>query len=54
VHAPLPAVGWFPDEDLPPALPDDPADEPPTVLADTPVAERTRIITAVLDAVSRP
>jgi transcriptional regulator with XRE-family HTH domain len=54
VYAPLPAVGWFPDEDLPPALPDDPADEPPTVRPDTSMAERARIVTAVLDAVSRP
>ena len=53
VYAPLPAIGWFPDEDLPPALPDDPADEPPTIPADISVAERSRIITAVLDAVSR-
>jgi len=54
VHAPLPAVGWFPDEDLPPALPDDPGDEPPTVHPDTSVAERALIVTAVLDAVPRP
>jgi transcriptional regulator with XRE-family HTH domain len=28
VRCPLPKVGWFPDEDLPPRLPDDPPDEP--------------------------
>lgn len=50
VFAPLPKAGWFPDEDLPPALPDDPAHEPPTVGPDTPMAERVRIITAVLEA----
>ncbi len=54
VYAPLPAIGWFPDEDLPPVLPDDPADEPPVVGPRTTVAERARIVTAVLDAVSRP
>jgi len=29
-YAPLPTVGWFPDEDLAPALLDDPTDEQPT------------------------
>ncbi len=50
VYAPLPIVGWFPDEDLPPALPDDPGDEQPTVGPDTPIADRVRIVTAVLEA----
>ena len=50
IYAPLPTVGWFPDEDLPPVLPDDPIDEPPTVGPDTPLADRVRIVTAVLEA----
>lgn len=40
IHCPLPKVGWFPDEDLPPRLPDDPPDEAPMVTAATPMAER--------------
>lgn len=52
VYAPLPAGGWFPDEDLPPALPDDPIDEQPTVGPDTPLADRVRIVMAVLEASS--
>lgn len=53
IYAPLPSVGWFPDEDLPPSLPDDPPDEERTVGPDTPMPDRVRIITAVLEA-SRP
>jgi transcriptional regulator with XRE-family HTH domain len=52
VHLPLPRVGWFPDDDLPPPHPDDPPDEAPTVTADTPMADRVRAIAAVLDASS--
>ena len=44
VRAPLPKVGWFPDEDLPPRLPDDPPDEPLSVPRDTPIAERIEVI----------
>ena len=29
ISFPLPVVGWFPDEDLPPRLPSDPLDQPP-------------------------
>ena len=34
IPCPLPKVGWFPDEDLPPRLPDDPPDEPPVLAKD--------------------
>lgn len=46
----LPRIGWFPDEDLPPRLPDDPPDEEPSVDADTPMETRVQVITAVLEA----
>lgn len=45
----VPRISWFPDDDDPPTLPDDPIDEPPTVTADTPLDERVRVITALLD-----
>jgi len=48
----LPRAGWFPDEDNPPRLPDDPADEPPTVDAGTPIDERVKVINAVLELAS--
>lgn len=48
VHCPLPKVGWFPDEDLPPRLPDDPPDEAPTITFDTPMDERVATIHDVL------
>lgn len=50
LHAPLPRVGWFPDEDLPARHPDDPRDEEPTVTPGTPIADRVRVINAVLEA----
>lgn len=50
IHCPLPRAGWFPDDDLPPRLPDDPPDEAPSVTSTTPMADRVRIITAVLEA----
>lgn len=50
VHCPLPRVGWFPDEDLPPRLPHDPPDEEPSVTARSPITERVRVIAAVLEA----
>lgn len=50
VHCPLPEVGWFPDEGLPGPDPDDPGDEAPVVGPDTPIEDRVRIITAVLEA----
>ncbi len=50
IHCPLPHAGWFPDEGLPPRLPGDPPDEPPTVTPETPMADRARIVTAVLEA----
>lgn len=46
----LPRIGWFPDEDLPPRLPDDPPDEEPSVDVDTPIETRVQVITAVLEA----
>lgn len=51
VYAPLPRAGWFPDEDLPPSLPDDPADEASIATRDTSPAERARMLTAALEAV---
>lgn len=50
ISCPLPRAGWFPDEDNPPRLPDDPADEAPLVDARTPIDERVKIITAVLES----
>ena len=50
IFCPLPR-GFFPDEDDPPRLPDDPPDEEPSVTVDTPMAERVRVIMAVLDLV---
>lgn len=50
IHCPLPRNEWFPDDDLPPRLPDDPPDEEPSVTPDTPMPERVRVITAVLEA----
>lgn len=44
----LPRGGWFPDEDDPGAMPGDPPDEVPLVTATTPMAERLRVINAVL------
>jgi len=50
VHCPLPEVGWFPDEGLPGPEPGDPGDEAPVVGRDTPMEERVRVVTAVLEA----
>jgi transcriptional regulator with XRE-family HTH domain len=52
VRCPLPRMGWFPDEDDPPPLPGDPAEEAPTVTVDTPLAIRLQVIDAVLDIAS--
>lgn len=52
VALPLPRVGWFPDEDLPSPLADDPADGPPAITPNHTMAERLAVITAVLDASS--
>lgn len=51
VACPLPKVGWFPDEDLPPRLPDDPDDEPPTVDSSVSAAQRARIFTSMVELV---
>ena len=48
LHCPLPAAGWFPDEGDPPRHSGDPAEEPPLVTADTPMAKRLEAITAAL------
>ena len=50
IHCPLPEVGWFPDEGLPGPESGDPGDEAPVLGPDTPIEERVRVITAVLDA----
>lgn len=50
VRAPLPKVGWFPLEDLPPRLPDDPPDEAPTITAEAPWEERRAVIHALMEA----
>lgn len=44
VRVPLPKAGWFPLEDLPPRLPDDPPDEPSTMQWGTPIEERISAI----------
>ncbi len=49
IFCPLPVAYRFPDDDLPPADPGDPGDEPPTVTAETPIGERVRAIMAVLE-----
>lgn len=49
VACPLPRAGWFPDEDDPPRLPDDPDDETPTVNSNTPIDDRVALISAVLE-----
>ena len=49
---PLPHAGWFPDEDDPPRLPSDPADEAPIVDVNTPIEERATLIIAVLELAS--
>ena len=49
VRCPLPKVGWFPDEDLPPRLPDDPPDEEPNVAWDAPLWVRVRAIHDALE-----
>jgi len=48
IFAPLPP-GFFPDDDLPRGLPDDPPDEEPTINPHTPLNERVRRITAMLE-----
>lgn len=52
IHCPLPEAGWFPDEGLPPRDPGDPPDEAPAVGPDSPIEERVRVITALLEASS--
>lgn len=51
IGCPLPSVGWFPDEDVPPPLPDDPADHPALIDRSTTDAARAVVLVAVLDAV---
>jgi transcriptional regulator with XRE-family HTH domain len=49
VRFPLPRVGWFPDDDLPPALPDDPVGSPAPIAAHTSPARRGEILAELLD-----
>ena len=49
LFCPLPLAGWFPDEDRPPSLKDDPPDERPAVTADRPIEVRVNAILAVLE-----
>jgi len=51
VRCPLPKAGWFPDEDLPPRLPDDPPDEPPVVAWGDSLQDRLDVME---DALSLP
>ena len=48
VRLPLPRVGWFPFEDLPPRLPDDPADQEPPIGPEVSAAERGEILAGLL------
>ncbi|MBA2437495.1 MAG: helix-turn-helix transcriptional regulator [Acidimicrobiia bacterium] len=50
IHCPLPHAGWFPDDDLPSRLDDDPPDEEPSITPATPMADRVRAVNAVLEA----
>jgi transcriptional regulator with XRE-family HTH domain len=49
ITCPLPKVGWFPDDDLPPAEPDDPTESGDPLPYDTPLDERIRMIRMVLN-----
>jgi len=51
VACPLPAAGWFPDDDLPPGVVGDPPDEPPVLGPASTMDDRVRVLNAVLDAV---
>ena len=48
VRCPLPKVGWFPDEDVPFRLPDDPPDEEPVIGRAASLEQRLRVIDEVL------
>jgi transcriptional regulator with XRE-family HTH domain len=50
IRAPLPQVGWFPMEDLPPRHSDDPPDEPSTLSWDRPIEERIEAIHRLQEA----
>lgn len=49
IDAPLPKAGWFPDEDFPPRLPDDPDDIPYRPRSSPSVAERAAAVWDVLE-----
>lgn len=49
IDAPLPKAGWFPDEDFPPRLPDDPDDEDPTIDAFTSSGERASLFVTMVE-----
>ncbi len=49
IDAPLPKAGWFPDDDVPPRLPDDPDDEEPTIDASTSAEERASLFVSMVE-----
>jgi len=51
IYCTLPRVGWFPDDDLPEQLADDPPDEQPALGRHASMEQRVRAVTAVLEAV---
>jgi len=51
ITCPIPLGTWFPDEMVPPRLPGDPPDERPAVDPLSTIAERARVVAAMLDSV---
>ncbi len=51
ITCPFPLGTWFPDEEVPPRLPDDPPDEGPAVDPRSTDASRARVVADVLDSV---
>lgn len=49
VRCPLPKAGWFPDEDLPPDLPDDPEGSEHPVAPEASAAQRGEVLAQLLD-----
>jgi transcriptional regulator with XRE-family HTH domain len=50
LHAPFPrGAGGYPFDDLPPRLPDDPPDEPPTIAADASLDQRAGAVVEVVE-----
>jgi transcriptional regulator with XRE-family HTH domain len=50
IPCPLVNHRWWPEDDRPARLPDDPPDEPPMVTLHTPMEERLQVMDAVLSA----